>query len=694
MCVFFVLHTNGRASETGAAKIESVSILAEPLPFKSGAPLSARAMVARPGPIKGLISWSIETRRHHGVVFSAAISPDGRLVATGGLDGTIRIWDAQTGKFSRALIGHNNYVFALDWSPDGKYLASAGAYDSTARIWDAESGRLLRTLKHSPYVLRLAWSSNGRQLILSGGESGQTVLFDAVNGTEMGKLEVGQRIMSIAWSPDGRLIAIGVNGQGASLIDAMTFKARNAVGEGGEAVAMSWSPDSQHLAVASAKGTLIWNTVESKQVQKLPPAVAAAWSPDGDILAIAPSNGPIEFWDPLAKMNVEKLPLAASGLEWSADGELLMSNFADLVAIWDMATSKVRHTIDVGGKSPNIEWLSGKFICSGIGTDTVSLSTVAGNHVRDLKGTAKVKTVALTPNAKVLAVGGAAKDIHLFEIATGNVLSTLKGHSAAVTCVAWSQNGKTLASCSDDKSVRIWDAPTGKLEYTLEGHTGSVAAVNWFAKTLASAGADSQAILWNAGSGQKIKSLALKNPVESLARTEDGKYLATGDRGSNITLWDVATGVSLNHLERVGNPPGVSALAWSPKLPLIASGRANHKIQLWDTRNGKLTHDISALAPVISLSWAGGGSVVVAGTDDRCLRSWDATNGNLLATIVGDQNRLLIINAEGHYQAVSDSDPELVFVAQTELGQQTYSPKEFTSKFGWKNASQVKFIAR
>src|SRR5438128_7429851 len=127
----------------------AVAIQSEALAIKSGQALSDRALVTRPPALKGLVSWSLETRRHRGYFNCTALSPDGALLATGGLDGTIRLWDIESGKLVRALIGHNSYVYGLDFSPDGSVLASAGTFDNTVRLWDVRTGMPLRTLKQS-----------------------------------------------------------------------------------------------------------------------------------------------------------------------------------------------------------------------------------------------------------------------------------------------------------------------------------------------------------------------------------------------------------------------------------------------------------------------------------------------------------------------------------------------------------------
>ena len=114
---------------------------------------------------------------------SAVRSPDGKLLATGGYDGTIRLWDAESGKLVKALIGHDSYVYGLSFSPDGAYLVSGGSFEVTARIWEVKTGLLVKILKgHPSYVTTVSWSPDAKQIILAGGVSGDAAIYDPKTG--------------------------------------------------------------------------------------------------------------------------------------------------------------------------------------------------------------------------------------------------------------------------------------------------------------------------------------------------------------------------------------------------------------------------------------------------------------------------------------------------------------------------------
>src|SRR5262245_20992114 len=123
------------AGSPAAEPPTGTTIPAGTIPLKTGGGLSYRTPVARPGALKGVRSWTIETRRHRWVPIDLALSPDGAVAATSGYDGMVRLWDTAAGTLLRVLVGHDSYVYGLGWSADGRYLASAGTFDYTVRVW-------------------------------------------------------------------------------------------------------------------------------------------------------------------------------------------------------------------------------------------------------------------------------------------------------------------------------------------------------------------------------------------------------------------------------------------------------------------------------------------------------------------------------------------------------------------------------
>ena len=101
---------------------------------------------------------------HTDCVTSVAWSPDGKTLASGAEDNTIRYWDVHTGHLLQTLKGHSDWVWSVAWSQDGKMLASGGS-DRTIRLWEVQTGRSLGTLEgHSGNVFSVAWSSDGKML--------------------------------------------------------------------------------------------------------------------------------------------------------------------------------------------------------------------------------------------------------------------------------------------------------------------------------------------------------------------------------------------------------------------------------------------------------------------------------------------------------------------------------------------------
>jgi len=146
---------------------------------------------------------------HSDRVRSVVYSPDGRYLASGSNDNTIKIWEVATGKELRTLTGHSGWVSSVVYSPDGRYLASEIG-DDTIKIWEVATGKELRTLTgHSSWVLSVVYSPDGRYL--ASGSWDETIkIWEVATGKELRTLTGHSSwVLSVVYSPDGRYLASG-----------------------------------------------------------------------------------------------------------------------------------------------------------------------------------------------------------------------------------------------------------------------------------------------------------------------------------------------------------------------------------------------------------------------------------------------------------------------------------------------------
>src|SRR5262245_36049893 len=305
---------------------------------KAGEPLSIRTPVQKPSPLKGVRSWTIETKRHRWVPTILALSPDAKHLATGGYDGIIRIWNSETGEFERALVGHDSYVYGLAFSPDGNYLASAGSFNATARVWDTKTGMPVRVLKgHKGYVSHVAWSPDGSKLMTAGGTSGFITMWDVAASKQLQTTEYGNPIYSISFAKNGNHVATSAAKAGTYIADSNALKTVHSLQDVlADATAVAFSPDGKLLAAGSSKRTIIYD-VESGQVKhKLAsPGYALAWTPKGGLL-VAPQNGAVIPHVPEGLAAGKALQVAASAIALSADGTQLFALLGGQITHWNM----------------------------------------------------------------------------------------------------------------------------------------------------------------------------------------------------------------------------------------------------------------------------------------------------------------------------------------------------------------------
>lgn len=683
-------------------RVEPLLVRSEPQEISPGAPLSVRALVTHPPQVRGLLSWTVESRRHRGALYGLSPSPNGRLVATGGLDGTVRVWQLADGQLLRVLVGHDSYSGSVAWSPCGTLIASAGTWDGTVRLWDPKAGRQLRVFKglKTP-VGNVAWSPSGRRLVASSGFSGELWMWDGESDHTETVTELGHHITGLHWSPTGMSLAVLSEQSPVTVFDMESRQTRSEnVRSFGDAstTCLAWSPDGARVAIGSGTQCTISDFASGEAVKKLDGAcLSLAWSPDGKQLAAAGSSYAVQIWDVEAGKVATPVPATATRLVWDRASQRLFCMYTTQLTLFDPAEKKVVLTIPAALVQPPY-WSVGRPIVTGVMTAKLSLwdaNTV--KHVCDLSGhTAAVSSLSWSRDGKTLASASYDKTLRIWNVGTGDTLHTLKGHTAAVTDVAWSPNGKLLASAGSDKTVRIWD-PDDESCQTLEGHAGAVRVLTWspVGNQLLSGGSDQTVIVWDTKSGKAQRRIEVSRPVLSLACAAIGKAmtLACGTTEDQVQVIDAASGQQMAILRSGGSPPSVTALAWLPTGAHLFAGRGCHTAQLWDAGANKIIRHFQAMAPVAYVTVAGNGNTLVAGNNDGTVRFWDTASGELRGVVLDCVDHIVQLSSDGQYRLDPDKQPDLVYVALTPEGQSMLTPDEFAAKFRCRNTpSRVKLV--
>ncbi|MEH2313869.1 MAG: hypothetical protein V7K35_21285 [Nostoc sp.] len=268
-------------------------------------------------------------------------------------------------------------------------------------------------------------------------------------------------------------------------------------------------------------------------------------------------------------------------------------------------------------------------------TDKIIENVAIGEQIHTLQGHSNyVYSVGYSPDNRSIVSGSHDKTIKLWNLGTREIY-TLQGHSSYVNCVSFNPDGKTLASGSDDKTIKLWDVTTEGQIRTLQGHSFNVHSVAFSpdGKTLASSSKSIK--LWNVTTGGQIRALQGHSfNVHSVAFSPDGKTLASGSDDTTIKLWDVTTGVQIRTFQ--AHSDWVRSVAFSPDGKTLASGSHDKTIKLWDVTTGAQIHTLQGhFNYVYSVAFSPDGKTLASGSHDKTIKLWDVSTAREIYTLKG-----------------------------------------------------------
>ncbi|KAL5504568.1 hypothetical protein ACEPAH_7229 [Sanghuangporus vaninii] len=599
---------------------------------------------------------------HTSYVCSVAFSPDGKRIASGSVDHTIRIWDAYSGEaVSGPFEGHTGCTNSVAFSPDGKRVAS-GSQDSTIRVWGVDSGELvLGPLEgHTGAVWSVVFSADGKRI--ASGSSDKTIrVWDADNGEAAVSPLEGHTgsVYSVVFSTDRKYIASGSDDQSIRVWDAVSGKLVSGLSQryGGPIYSVAFSHDGKRIASCSEKTICVCNMYSGKLLGRPIKAHSRdvrsiVFFPDGTRIASGSEDSTICVWD------ADSGELVAGPFkghtDWvrsvalSPDGKRIASgSFDHTIRIWDAESgkfvsdeSKMRSgPVNSIAFSPN-----GQRIASGSRDHTVRVwDTESGGLVpASFKCRTDWASIAFSPDGRHIASASAVNAVCISDAGNGKlVLDPLKGHTGPVWSVAFSPNGRLVASGSWDGTICVWDVSSGKLAASpFTGHRGSINSVSFSpdGRYIASGSNDETICGWDVGSGELVCSPFVGHTgwIWSVMYSPDGKCIASGSSDNTVRVWNAKSG-KLLWCSFEGHIDDVRSVAFSIDGKYIASGSDDMSICIWDVDNGKLVWGPfrGHSGWVLSVVFSPDGKHLASGSEDGMIRMWGMNSYELKPSIIG-----------------------------------------------------------
>ncbi len=538
--------------------------------------------------------------------WKCAYFPDGKRIAIAASSASnpfVKVFEVETGKEILTLSGHTKRIRAVDVSPDGKTIAT-GSLDGTVRIWNAETGEELRkfdfeTNDKGTEINDVSFSKTGDKLAVIGFEILSVIdtkNYKQINTnlTQFADKNVFLSGWKVAFSPLGKTLAIGnyfgevifLDSDKLSIIKVLRNHQVNVK-------SLAYSPDGKILATGSWDRTVKFIDVQSGEVvNELKGHFAGihelAYSPDGKILATASGDFNVNLWNAEQVSKSNAIAFENSNRAFTNDSKTMIgwysssseiSNY-DLTnkqKIWSSKSQKTAFCLDVSVAANQIVFGERDGFIT-----TVNL--LNGNELmRGRLSEKSIYSIKYAVDGKRIFAVFEDGFIKAFDSANLTEIFAVKAHEGITKTLSVSPDGKYLASGGTDKLVKIFDANTGNEIYTFKENLKPLYNVGFSADSslLVGVGADDTARIWRISDGKLLQELTgMSAGIFAAAFSPDGKRLATASDVGIIRFWDIESGRQV--LAFRANQKQINQLRFSNNGKTLMSVDNNGKLNFWN----------------------------------------------------------------------------------------------------------------
>ena len=496
---------------------------------------------------------------HTLLIHAICCSPDGTSVASVSRDGTVRIWqvtqrnhvfaedNSWKTETKRIYRGHERYVFAVSWSPDGSSIASGGL-DKQVHIWDAATGQPIQIYRnHAAPIRSLSWSPDSTR-VASASEDGTVQVWDVVTGScQCSYMGHQGKVQAVSWSPDGAYIASAGEDQTVQI----------------------WQ-----LADNQVKKSIpMWEKTKLVVSQSIPAITAPALSSPS-----LPHQGQL-----LCSYRSHSKVGHHLFVQWAPDGSRVASCDTFAVRVWNATTGKTSFTESV---CENAAWSpDGRWLATSYGTSIKQWNTNTWLEANAWDVLSQIEKVLWSPNGEYLRIcGGATKrELYIYDAFSGKLLNQYREHQGVITTMGWSPDSSAIVSGDDKHVVHVWNALHSSTLFIYTKHWSFLRSVMWSPDGHCIASCAGDIHIWDARTGETLLIQKMHEGPEwmrVLSWSPDSLRIASaGFHNGTVHIWHAMTGTS--QFIYTGHTKRVHDLAWSPDGKRIASSSTDQTIQVW-----------------------------------------------------------------------------------------------------------------
>jgi WD40 repeat protein/tRNA A-37 threonylcarbamoyl transferase component Bud32 len=409
-------------------------------------------------------SWDLGVWHFHGVEFDNT----GKYILTANW-GQAWVWDAETMQIIRGAPNADDFgSYRAIFSPDSQCFLTGGVF-GTLKIWNNQNGRLQRTLPgHTETILSLAFSPYGT-LVASGSEDGTIKIWNTAVDTEkltLGYAHPAAPVKTVSFNPQGTLLASGATDDVIGIWDTDGWKRIGSLlGHSGDVTSVAFSPDGKQLVSGSKDMSIrIWD-MESEPPTTLhvlqghsDSVNSVHYSPDGKYIVSGSSDKTVKIWEASTGdliITLEGHDAEINSVQYTLDGRQIISGSEDnTVRIWDVKTGKCISNLKGHKNGVNCVELSpdGKMIASGDDNGTLIIWDKKSDKLIFSKSghLGPITDIIFSPDSKRIFTSSSDDSIRIWEADSGNCLLALRGFSGGIYALSISQDGETLVAGAND----------------------------------------------------------------------------------------------------------------------------------------------------------------------------------------------------------------------------------------------------